>query len=604
MAFADFRSFLDHLEARGDLVRVRAEVDPEYEIAEIAQRGVREGMPALRFERVRGSRYPVVMNALASFARIEAALGAHPQAIGERLVRFAQDVLPPTPGALWRHRADLARALAMRPRRVRRAPCQAVVERDVDLSALPVLRCWPLDGGRFITLPLVFTRDPATGRRNTAIYRMQVYDRETTGMHWQLHKGGGFHFRVAESRGEALPVAVALGADPVLMLVAMFPLPESLEEVALAGLLRGAPTRLVRARTVDALVPAGAEIVLEGEVPPFERRAEGPFGDHFGHYCEVAEFPVFRVRAITRRPDAVYPAAVVGRPPQEDRYMGDAAQMILGPLIRLMRPEVRDVWAYYEAGFHNLLVVSMASRYARESVRTALGLLGEGQLGLSKVVVLVDEDVDARDFGAVLRAIRRHFDPVTRFHLIANAPLDTLDFTSFTMHLGSRMILDATGEREPYPAPPSTAPSAPRPREPRVDDALHQGRVHGVVRTRLWNDALLLVQVSGRGEGIGARVVETMRAGAMVEHVPLVAVVSDDVNLDDDVDAIWGVFTRFDPARDVRFASHTPVGPCVVCRGPMFIDATWKPGYPEPVRMPDEIVRRVDARWRDCFPRS
>jgi len=603
MVFTNLRSFLSRLEAQGDLARVRVEVDSEYEIAEIARRSVREGGPALLFENIRGARYPLAINFLGTVRRIETALGVHPEALGEQLVQFARDVMPPGWGELVANRRMLRRIAAMRPRRVRRAACQEVVDMSPDLGALPVLKCWPQDGGRFITFPLVITQHPDTHESNAAIYRMQVFDRRTTGMHWQLHKGGGFHFRAAEVHGQALPVAVALGADPALMLAGMFPLPEALQEVMFAGLLRARATRMVRARKVSALVPAAAEFVLEGEVPAGERRPEGPFGDHFGHYCEVADFPVFHIRAMTHRRNPVYPAAVVGKPPQEDRYMGDASQMILGPLIRLMRPEVRDVWAYYEAGFHNLLAVSMNARYAREPMRTALGILGEGQLGLSKVVVLVDDDVDARSFPAVLGAIRENFYPSTRFQMITNAPLDTLDYTSFQMHLGSRMILDATREREPYPAPPGAAPPpVPRPR-PRIADNVDSIAPH-ITRVRLWRDTLLVVQMGAKEAGIGARTVALLRASNAVANVPLVAIVSPDVNLDDDVDTIWGIFTRFDPARDVRFDSETLVGAHAVCRGTMYIDASWKPGYPDPVSVPDEIIRRVDNRWREYFPKT
>jgi UbiD family decarboxylase len=305
MPFADLRSFLRHLEARGDLRRVRAEVDPVYEIAEIAQRCVREEGPALVFERVKGSRFPLAINFLGTMRRVEHALGMHPEELGRRLVDLAEQVMPPNPAGLWARRDLFPRLAALRPRRALRAPRHEIVGDDLDLNALPVIKCWPEDGGRFITFPLVITRHPASGKSNLGIYRMQVFDAHTTGMHWQIHKGGGFHYHEAEKHGQALPVAVVLGADPALMLAGIFPLPEGMEEIAFAGILRARATRLVRARTVALDVPADAEFVLEGEVPPGERRREGPFGDHFGHYCDPADFPVFRVGRITRRHGAV-----------------------------------------------------------------------------------------------------------------------------------------------------------------------------------------------------------------------------------------------------------------------------------------------------------
>ena len=602
MPSRDLRSFLSDLEAVGQLERIRVEVDPRFEVAEIAQRVVREGGPALLFERVKGSQFPIAINFFGSFARIERALGMHPEALGERIVRFAEELNPPGLGRLAAAADFFPRLFAFRPSRTSRATSQAVVDRNPDLGALPVITCWPQDGGPFITFPLVFTRHPRNGKSNVGIYRMQVFDKTSTGMHWQIHKGGGFHYREAEKSGKALPVSVALGADPALMLAGIFPLPEALEEIAFAGILAARRTRLARAKSIDLDVLADAEFILEGEVRPFERRAEGPFGDHFGHYCDVADFPVFHVKTITRRANAIYPAAVVGKPPQEDRYMGDASQMILGPLIRLIRPEVRDVWAYYEAGFHNLLVASVEGRYTREPIRTAMGLLGEGQLGLSKVLILVDQEVDARRFRDVLRALAKHFDPRENFHLISHAPLDTLDFTSFKMHLGSRMILDATGSRAQYSGGTATAnetaetnagatPLAANPREL----APH------VQAWKVWEDAMLVVQVDRVERDIGRRVLEPLVKARALSQLKMIAVVSPDVNLDDDVDTLWGIFTRFDPARDLMFTEATLQGVQPTYAGVMGIDATWKPGYPDAVTMDPETVRRVDGRWKEYW---
>jgi 4-hydroxy-3-polyprenylbenzoate decarboxylase len=549
---------------------------------------------------VQGSSYPLAINLFGSFKRIERALGMHPEALGERLVRFAEELNPPTPQALWNARDFFPRLFAFRPRRVGSAPVQAVTDTAPDLDALPIITCWPQDGGRFITFPLVLSRHPLHHKTNVGIYRMQVFDRTTTGMHWQIHKGGGFHYHAAEQQGKALPVAVALGADPALMLAGIFPLPEALEEIAFAGILSARRTRLASARTIPLDVPADAEFVLEGVVPPFERKPEGPFGDHFGHYCDVANFPVFRVQSITRRHQPIYPAAVVGKPPQEDRYMGDASQMILGPLLRLMRPEVRDVWAYYEAGFHNLLVASVAARYTREPIRSALGILGEGQLGLSKVLIMVNDAVDARIFRRVLQAIRAHFDPRENFHLISRAPLDTLDFTSFKMHHGSRIILDATGSRAQYSGgetratarepDPDTEPGPAFTRNAR-DLAPH------VKAWRVWEDTLLIVQAERVEPDIGRKILEPLVASPHTSRLKLVAVVSPDVDIDNEVDVIWGIFTRFDPARDLMFAHSALRGVQPVYEGVMGIDATWKPGYPDAVAMPEEIVRLVDSRW-------
>ena len=624
MSFSDLRSFLYSLESRGDLRRVRVEVDPEYEITEIAQRCVREGGPAILFERVKGSAFPLAINFLGTLDRIEHALGMHPEELGQRLIGFAEALNPPSASGILKHRGLFRRFLSYRPRRAWRAACHEVIDQSPDLTQLPIIKCWPQDGGRFITFPLVATRHPEHSKSNLGIYRMQLFENNLAGMHWQIQKGGGFHYHEAEKKGDALPAAVILGADPALMLAGMFPLPEGFEEIAFAGILRSRATRVVRAKTMNIPVPASAEFVLEGEVPPYERRLEGPFGDHFGHYCDAADFPVFRVNTITRRRDAIYPAAVVGKPPQEDRYMGDASQMIMGPLIKLIRPEVRDIWAYYEAGFHNLLVVSVEARYTKEPIRTAMGILGEGQLGLSKVLVLVDDHTNARSFPDVLRAIRERFDPSDNFHLISRAPLDTLDFTSFKMHLGSRMVIDATGSRAQYSGgvplreSAQSRASADSGTGAATNGVTNRGTggetgrsilrdpkdVCGdVTRWRVWEDTLLSVQVDRVEADLGRKTVEALiGAGVAGPGVKMIAAVSPDVDLDNDTDLVWGIFTRFDPARDVIFRDMKMVGIQPQYGGVMGIDATWKPGYPDAVEMPDDVLRKVDERWKKYFP--
>ena len=581
--FEDFQSYLWYLESRGLLRRVKVEVDPVLEVTEIATRVVREEGPALLFERVEGSFYRLAINFMGSARHIEMILGMHPRELGEKIARVIETLNPPSLGSIWKTRSFWSRMWASRPHHVLRGLCQQVVE-DPDLDRLPILKCWPKDGGRFLTFPLVITEDPNTGVSNMGIYRMHVYGKDTTGMHMQIQKGVGFHYREAEKKGEALELACVLGADPALMLAGIFPLPEGFEEIAFAGVLRGKSTRLVRAKTIDVHVPADAEIVIEGVVPPRERHMEGPFGDHFGHYSDPAPFPVFHINKITRRRDAIYPAAVVGKPPQEDRYMGDASQEILMPFIKMMRPEVRDMWAYYQAGFHNLLVVAVESRYTREPIKTALGLFGEGQLGLCKCIVLVEPGVDVRSFTEVLRAIRRHFDPASDCILVSRAPLDTLDFTSFKMHQGSKLVIDATGrEDEPAPAKPIE-----------VDPSV-LGR--GVKKWRLLEETLLVLQVEGDAAETLDRAVRSNWLGS----VKIVAAVSPDVDLADEVNLIWGIFTRFDPARDIRFTRTTVSGIAPVYEGIMGIDATWKKGYPDPLEMDPEIIQKVDKRWNQYW---
>jgi len=583
---SSLQDFLAQLEREGQLSRVRVEVDPELEITEIATRVVKEQGPALLFERVKGSVFPLAINILGSEKRIELALGRHPQQVGAELKRLIEAAMPPRPKRLLEEWRTIGRILAMPPKRVQRAACQEI-EETPDLRRFPIMKCWPKDAGRFITCGMVLTHDPDTDTRNLGIYRMQVVGPDQVLMHWQIQKGGGFHYWKAERQGKALAVAVVIGGDPILYLASVAPLPEGIDELAFAGFLRGWRVPLISGKTKLTAVPADAEIILEGIVAPDARMAEGPFGDHFGHYSHPAPFPVMWVQTMTRRAAPVYLSAVVGKPPQEDRYIGDAVQEMLLSMIKLVHPELRDIWAYYEAGFHSLAVASVWQRFGKEGMKTALGLLGTGQMALTKCLVLVDAEVDARDFTAVLRAIREYFDSSQDFLLLPGVPFDTLDFTSFTLNLGSKMVLDATRKNEH-----ATPMQEVRVTEPQVQ-ALHPR----IRRVRLLEQTLLAVQVDGEGRDV----VQTLVKAPALSGVKVIAAVSSDVNLEDRESLLWGIFTRFDPARDIVFSASELHGAWPVYRGCLGIDATFKSGYPEPIVMEPAIIKRVDARWRQYW---
>lgn len=580
MPFDDLQQFIAHLERHGQLKRIRVEVDPVLEAGEIAQRVLREGGPALLFERPRGASVPLVMNLFGTMERIRMALGRDPAEIGGELLRTAQSINPPSVRKLWDNRGTLLKLTQMRDGTSRRALCQEAVE-PPDLSRLPVLHCWPRDAGRFITFGMVITHNPKTRVRNLGLYRLQVFGPAETGMHWQSMKGGRGHYWEAEQSGSGLEVAVVIGADPITMMSSILPLPEDIDEIAFAGFLRGKKVPMVRARSLNLSVPANAEIVLEGIVPAGERRREGPFGDHFGHYSEAADFPVFKIRHMTRRASPVYAATVVGKPPQEDKFLGIASGELVGPLIRLIHPNVVDVAAYVGAGFHNLLVASIKERHPKEVMKSAMALLGTGQLSLTKVLILVGPDRDPRDFRGVLRDIGRHFEPEDHMWLLPFAPLDTLDFTSFKMHVGSKLVIDACD--------PAALPDLPAP-------AIDFGRIDPrILRWKLLEGGFLVVMVREEGRTIVQRI--------LASRPPLrfVIAVSPDVDLEDDENLQWGIFTRFDPALDMVFSDQTFVGARPVYRGIVGIDATWKKGYPLPLEMDDSIVRRVDSRWNEYW---
>ncbi|MGD0338687.1 MAG: menaquinone biosynthesis decarboxylase [Bacteroidota bacterium] len=578
--------FLHYLESIGELQRIRVEVDPVLEITEIARRSQLEGRPALFFERVKGSPYPLAINIFSSDRRIELALGKHPQQLGEELITFIEKIMPLKPITLVKSRKMVGRFYKARPERIKKAPSQNIVE-DPDLNQLPILKCWPGDGGRFITLPQVFTCDPRNGKRNVGMYRLHVFDKSTTGIHWQIQKGGGFHYFQAEKLERPLEVAIAIGTDPAFVLATIAALPEGIDEVMFAGFLRNSRTRMTRAKTLSIDVPAEAEFILEGIVQPEERRNEGPFGDHFGHYSAAAPFPVFHVKAVTHRENPIYAATVVGKPPMEDKFLGDATQQILGPLAKLLQPEVTDLWAYYEAGFHNLLVISVEQRYQKEAMKTALGLLGTQQLALTKVAITVGEHINPRDFDAVLREIRRNFNPHSDFLMLPKVPLDTLDFTSYRMNLGSKMIIDAT----PKQRVPGRQPKL------RITSQKICGLDRRIIETVIKQDTLAVVKVKHEGN----KIVDKLVRNPLCRELSIIAAVSEDVDIKSDVDILWGIFTRFDAARDVVFTSSKLVGIDPVHEGILGIDATWKDGYPKPLTMSEKIMRRVDRRWNEYW---
>ena len=445
MAFRDLRDFLDALERRGELKRIATPVSARLEAAEIADRAVKSGGPALLFEKVTGSAVPLAMNLFGTMERMCLALGVSSlDEIGERMVEVIEPEIPSNLLEKLRMLPKLARLADFIPKTVSSAPCQEVVERESpSLAFLPVVTTWPGDGGPFLTLPLVFTRDPRTGRRNVGMYRMHVYDERTTGMHWHIHKGGAQHYRGFRKKRERMPVAVALGGDPATIYAASAPLPEDVDEMVFAGFLRKQPVEMVRCRTVDLEVPAHAEVILEGYVDPDDLRTEGPFGDHTGYYSLADEYPVFHLTCVTRRRDPIYPATIVGKPPMEDVYLGKATERIFLPLLRKIVPEVVDMNLPVEGIFHNFAIFAIEKRYPGHARKVMSAVWGLGLLMFSKFVVVFDADVNIQDLSEVLWRIGNNVDP-RRDTMIVEGPVDALEHASPIPHYGSKMGIDAT----------------------------------------------------------------------------------------------------------------------------------------------------------------
>jgi 4-hydroxy-3-polyprenylbenzoate decarboxylase len=396
MAYRDLRDFITLLESQGLLKRITAEADPDLEIAEINDRVVKKKGPALLFENPAGSHFPVLVNAFGSFERMRLALEvASLDDIGIRILEFLEPEIPSNLIEKLKALPKLKKLTEFVPKIVKSGPCKGtIIKDDLSLDIFPILKTWPEDGGKFITLPMVFTKDPDTGERNCGMYRMHVYGPHTTGMHWHMHKDGARHYRKAEAKGERLEVAVAIGSDPAVMYSSTAPLPEGIDEMLFAGFLRNSAVDLVKCETVDLEVPANAEIVLEGYCEPGERRTEGPFGDHTGYYSLADEYPVFHITCITHRKDAIYPATIVGKPPMEDCFIGKATERIFLPLLKKQLPEIVDMNLPLEGVFHNIAVVSIDKRYPGHARKVMYALWGMGQMSFTKAIVIVDKWVD------------------------------------------------------------------------------------------------------------------------------------------------------------------------------------------------------------------
>jgi 4-hydroxy-3-polyprenylbenzoate decarboxylase len=447
MPYSDLREFINALEKRKELKRIGAEVDAELEITEITDRVSKQVGPALLFENVRGHSMPVLINALGSRERMKFALGINDYSdITERISELT-DVKSPQ-GLIEKIKmvprlADLGK---MFPKRVKDGVCKEVILREgkFSLNDFPIIKCWPEDGGRFITLPLVFTKNPETGKRNCGMYRMQVYDETTTGMHWQVHKQGANHLRMLRRRGGGrLEVAVAIGADPITTFAAIMPLPDDLDEMMIAGFLREKPVEMVKGETVDIEVPAHAEIVLEGYVDSDERRTEGPFGDHTGYYTLEDEFPVFHITCITHRKKPIYQTTIVGKPPMEDCWMGEAIERIFLPLMQRQFPEIVDYHMPFAGVFHNLMIVSIRKNYPGHARKVMNSIWSLPQAQFTKCIIVVDDDTDVRDLNQISWRVLNNIDPERDIQFMMG-PVDQLDHAARIPCYGSKMGIDGT----------------------------------------------------------------------------------------------------------------------------------------------------------------
>ncbi|WNF08114.1 UbiD family decarboxylase [Brevibacillus borstelensis] len=584
---ANLRSFMEQLRQHGQLIEIDAPVDPNLELAEIHRRVIQEEGPALLFTNVKGKTFPVVTNLFGTAERVDMAFGPKPETIVKDLVHGLDKLMPPSLSGLWELRSPLLEVMRTGTKTVSQgqAPVTQVSTTDVDMTALPALTSWHLDGGPFVTLPLVYTEHPETKQHNLGMYRIQIYDKNTTGMHWQIHKGGGFHYYEAEKQNRSLPVSLTIGGPPALILSAISPLPEMVPELVFASLVMGDKLKMVEVPNHPHRIVADAEFVFAGEVPPHVRRPEGPFGDHFGYYSLTHDFPVFQVKQMFRRKDAIYPATVVGKPRQEDYYIGEYLQRLLSPLFPVVMPGVKAIWAYCETGVHALTGAIVRESYYKEAMAHAFRIMGEGQLTLTKFLMVTDVPCDLANFRNFMEIVLARFQPERDLLIVNDTSGDTLDYTGRKFNHGSKGIMLGIGD-----------PVRELPKEYKGEGIPNTSRI------QLFCGGCLVISGPSFEENpqFGEEILPYVN-----EHCkewPMICIVDDASIANDQSQFLWTVFTRFDPAHDL-YAKATISRNKIRYEGPLVVDARMKPFYPDEVETHPDIAKLVDQRWKEYFPK-
>lgn len=591
--YNDLQGFIEELEQQRELIRIKTPVSHYLEITEIADRMVKKNGPALVFENVIGKDFPLVIGLYGTRKRMAMALGVNDlDDIANRIRKLLDVKLGGGLLGLASNLPKLKELAALPPKRVRSGPVQEVIWRgdEVDLNKLPVLHCWPQDGGPFVTLPLVITKDPETGDYNIGMYRMQVFDKNTTGMHWQRHKTGARHLEKAKKLGQKLEVAVVLGGDPALTYAATAPIPPipGINEFSMTGFLRGRSLEVCKGITVDLEVPAQAEFVLEGYVDPLEPwHTEGPFGDHTGFYTLQDLYPAFHVTAITMRTSPIYPATIVGRPPMEDAYLIEASERIFLVPAQLILPEIKDYHMPPAGIAHNLVNVVIEKSYPGQAYKVANGLLGLGQMMFAKVLLVSDEDVKPQNHLEFWRTVLKHAVP-GRDSQFAKGPVDVLDHSSRAWSYGSKLIIDGTRKHQEEGL---QTPYQPNPERSAKDlaqhpDVLNQHQIAGGFWFITTHKTRAL-----QGQTIGQWAVSQAQAN----DVRLIAVLDHETNPEDFEDCIWTLLNNIDPERDIQILSN-PAGQAVfVMDGtPKLASEGFSRDWPDKITMSPEVKGKID----------
>ena len=583
----DLRTYLNVLCKESDLLEIDVEVDPYLEIAEIHRRVIAQGGPALLFNKVKGSRFPVATNLFGTARRMEISFGHRAQQFVRDLVRAVEVLMPPTFGKIWAMRGLVPQAARIGTKIMKTGPILDNCLRPARLSELPMLTSWKTDGGAFVTLPLVYTEHPGGRGHNLGMYRIQRYDDETTGIHWQIHKGGGYHYHEAEARNESLPMTLFIGGPPALIMSAIAPLPENLPELMLASLLLGEKLPMVKDPAGGHNLVANVEFAAKGVVPAHMRRPEGPFGDHYGYNSLTHDYPVFQVDRLYHRHDAVYPATVVGRPKQEDFYIGDFLQDLLSPLFPMVMSGVKQLKTFGEAGFHCLAAARVTDRYPREAFASGLRILGEGQLSLTKFLIVTDGDINIDNFTTLWVHVLERVNWQQDLFVFANVSQDTLDYTGPSVNNGSKALLMGLGREAKNVLPHS----------------FHGELPSGCLAAKAFLPGTLVVECAGyeTEKSLPHRVA----AEAAFAEWPVVLLVDNlqeaTVSLQE---FVWTFFTRFEPAADIYSASQSVRRFHVGLMPPVVFDCRLKPWYPHVLEVDPDTKKLVDDKIDSLLPKN
>ncbi len=585
MILKDLRAYIEVLKKENEILFIDTPVDPYLEIAEIHRRVIEKGGPALFFRNVQGSKFPVVTNLFGTEKRMDLAFGKRPVKFVNDVAKFAERVLPPDITKLWSGKGLLMQGLKIGTKKTKNPAILENIQQPSRLTELPMLTSWKSDGGPFVTLPLVYTEHPEGKGHNLGMYRIHRYDDSTTGIHWQIHKGGGYHYSVAEKLNQPLPLSLFIGGPPALILSAIAPVPEDVPELILASLLLGQKLEMADDPMGGHPLVANAEFAIKGEVKPFERRPEGPFGDHFGYNSLQHDYPVFNVNRLYHRKDAIYPATVVGRPRQEDYFIGDYLQELLSPLFPLVMKGVKQLKTFGETGFHSLAAAKVENRYEREGFAAAMRILGEGQLSLTKFLIITDGEIDVADFKTLWYHVLERVNFQTDLFVFDNVSQDTLDYTGPAVNKGSKAVLMGLG-KDPVR---------------KLKKGFSGNLPEGCGKPEVFLPGTLVLEAKSYESDpeLGSKVAN--HPG--LEEWPVVLLVDDSraatVSMKE---FLWTFFTRFEPAGDIygrnpesrRF--HTRL------KEPVVFDCRMKPWYPPVLEVDEETRELVDGKMKDILP--